>query len=314
VAGGVVLVVGSGRDGVIRAIRSELLRRKIETGFVDEDDAGAYAVVVRRSHARTGSFNVRGGDCVGHRPVIGMFLRHTHPSIRGAPMDVDALARLQLGVDEVADAAKCPVVNRPRAAVSNYSKFGQVVLLARAGFSVPRTLVTSIPEEARAFLERHGGRAILKGASNVPTLASLIDRRWVSRLRLVRNCPVLLQEYIPGDDVRVHVIGDTTVATRLVSRDEDYRRALRRDPTAVRVEPTTLSASLRSLAVRVTRRLGLMVAGLDFKRTREGRLVCLELNPYPQFTFYERAGGQVITRKVVDLLLAPRPRRSVVFA
>ena len=39
---------------------------------------------------------------------------------------------------------------------SNGSKPFQLELIRRQGFSVPETLVTTDPEEARAFFERHG--------------------------------------------------------------------------------------------------------------------------------------------------------------
>ena len=45
----------------------------------------------------------------------------------------------------------CPVVNRLGGGMSNNSKPYQALLLTRAGFRVPPTLVTNDPEAARAF-------------------------------------------------------------------------------------------------------------------------------------------------------------------
>ena len=50
------------------------------------------------------------------------------------------------------------------------------------------------------------------------------------------------------------------------------------------------------------------------KENRDGRLVALELNPYPQFTFYESRSGQPITRAVVDHLIHNQITDSNVFA
>ena len=41
------------------------------------------------------------------------------------------------------------------------------------------------------------------------------------------NCPTQFQEYIPGSDVRVHVAGESVIATEIDSTADDYRYAAR---------------------------------------------------------------------------------------
>ena len=57
------------------------------------------------------------------------------------------------------------VVNRPRASSTNGSKPLQQ-LIAEHGFSVPRTLVTTVPEEARRFFDECRGRVVYKSISH----------------------------------------------------------------------------------------------------------------------------------------------------
>ena len=47
------------------------------------------------------------------------------------------------------------------------------------------------------------------------------------RLDDVVTCPTQLQKYIPGDDVRVHVVGDDVFPARIESGADDYRYATR---------------------------------------------------------------------------------------
>jgi glutathione synthase/RimK-type ligase-like ATP-grasp enzyme len=68
------------------------------------------------------------------------------------------------------------------------------------------------------------------------------------------------------------------------------------------VGPAELSPAVVDRCVDFARGQGLVLSGMDFKETPGGRLVALELNPFPQFTFYERRGGQPITRAVAAYL------------
>jgi glutathione synthase/RimK-type ligase-like ATP-grasp enzyme len=55
--------------------------------------------------------------------------------------------------------------------------------------------------------------------------------------------------------------------------------------------------------VRVARSLGLVSAGVDLRRTPDGRWFCFEANPTPAFAFYEQYTGQRIADGLIDALL-----------
>jgi glutathione synthase/RimK-type ligase-like ATP-grasp enzyme len=174
--------------------------------------------------------------------------------------------------------------------------------------------VTNNPDAARVFYEACGRHVIFKGASNVMTFAQILTPEMLPRLELLPHCPTLFQEYVAGADYRVHVIGRKTFVTRLIAEREDYRRSALADDSPVRVEPARLAAKVLARCVRFTRRLGLHASGIDFKESPRGRLVALELNPYPQFTFYEGRSGQPLIKAVIDYLTQCRTRTANVFA
>jgi glutathione synthase/RimK-type ligase-like ATP-grasp enzyme len=307
-----ILVLGSGRDKVFPQV-NECLR---EFGHpflaVDEDDPGRYSVA-REGLNGASVFRVVGGDCDGQRPVQSIFVRHA--VARTLELEqLDAMGQLQGALNFMLCAARCPTINPPASALSNYSKPYQAALLAEAGFDIPRSLVTNIPEAARSFWDECNGEVIYKGVSNVTTLAQLLTPDTLPRLDLLPCSPTLFQEYVAGDDYRVHVVGDRAFVTRIVAENVDYRRTSLIESQEIRVEAAELEPDVVDRCIAFTHRLGLVVSGMDFKQQVSGRLVALELNPYPQFTFYDRRSGQPITRAVVEYLMQNQALESNVFA
>jgi glutathione synthase/RimK-type ligase-like ATP-grasp enzyme len=200
----------------------------------------------------------------------------------------------------VASATRATVVNRPSAGISNGSKPFQLQLIAAAGLSVPETLVTTDPAAARNFLAQHG-RVVYKSVSGVRSIVAALEAGDRDRLDGVSSGPVQLQRWIGGRDVRVHVVGERCFATAVDSAADDYRYGARKgvDPTLTAVD---VPPSLQERLVALTRRLGLLVAGIDLRVTAAEQWFCFEVNPSPGFTFYEDATGQPIGDAIADLL------------
>lgn len=307
-----ILIVGSCTDTVSAALVHQLRAGGHPFQVVDEDHPDRYSV--RRDRVgREAGYRVLGGGCDGESPVGSIFVRHAVARSLDAER-IASLSRLQEQLNRMLSGARCPTVNPPANAGSNYSKPFQVGLMAEAGFDVPRSLVTNIPDEARRFYDELGGRVIFKGISNVATFAQVLTPDNLDRLDRLSCCPTLFQEYVAGVDYRVHVVGDEAFVTRLRSRDEDYRRGARAGDPDLIIEPASLDGNALARCVEITQRLGLVVSGIDFKESPEGRLVALEVNPYLQFTFYEGRSGQPITQAVASYLARSTNDPSNVFA
>jgi glutathione synthase/RimK-type ligase-like ATP-grasp enzyme len=307
-----ILVLGSSADRVYPQLISHLRESGHRFTVVDEDHPEAYSIRCEAVDGRT-VYRVEGGGCDGLRPVGSIFVRHAVARTTNQRHLRD-LGLLQAKLNQVLLSTSCPVINPPSNASSNYSKPYQLGLLAEAGLDVPYSLVTNIPEEAQAFLEECKGQVIFKGVSNVPTLAQLLTAEKLPRLDFLPNSPTLFQEYVAGVDYRVHIVGDEAFVTRLVARNEDYRRSSLLNNESILVEAARLPSPLIAKCIGLTRRLGLVVSGIDFKEDSRGRIVALELNPYPQFTFYEGRSGQPITKAVVDYLVQNRTAVTNLFA
>jgi glutathione synthase/RimK-type ligase-like ATP-grasp enzyme len=123
----------------------------------------------------------------------------------------------------------------------------------------------------------------------------------IQDLDLVRNLPTQFQEYIPGTNVRVHTIGRKHFATEIESDAVDYRYAARFG-SSISVRPCALPSKIASRCVELARAFGLRFAGIDLKRTAQGRYYCFEVNPSPAYSYYEEQTGQPIAEALVDYL------------
>jgi glutathione synthase/RimK-type ligase-like ATP-grasp enzyme len=195
------------------------------------------------------------------------------------------------------------VINRPSASASNASKPYQQQWIARYGFATPRTLVTTVPEEARRFTEACSGRVIYKSISGHRSIVRRLAGEEMGRLEQLRGCPTQFQEYIPGVEVRVHTAGSRVFATEIITDAIDYRYA-GEEGADREMRAMELPEEVAERCLRLAAGLGLAVAGIDLRRTPEGEYYCLEVNPSPGFTFYQSRTGQRIGEAVVDLLVA----------
>lgn len=193
------------------------------------------------------------------------------------------------------------VVNRSGPMGSNASKPYQAQLISAHGFSVPKTLITNDPELVRAFYQEHP-RVIYKSISGVRSIVQTLNERDLERIDRVRWCPIQLQAYVEGVDVRVHVVGSDVFATAVRSTATDYRYALREPGGAAELEAIDLPGELAERCITLATDLRLPFAGIDLKLTPEGQSFCFEVNPSPAFSYYEAHTGQPIARAVARYL------------
>jgi len=288
----VILLWGVPGDEPFDVVAGALGRLGANARLLDQRDTrGADVRIDAATGGATGSVTVAGG-MIDLGEVGAAYLRPQQSSSEGRAADAALVAW--------ADLTRAQVVNRPAAMAANNSKPYQLGLIARLGFEVPDTLVTTDPEEVRRFRRRHG-RVIYKSVSGMRSIVSKLHDEGLERLADVANGPTQFQEHIAGEDVRVHVVGEELFATSVRSRADDYRYASASgtlDLAAAEI-PATIADRCRAAA----RAMGLPVAGIDLRHAPDERWVCFEVNPSPAFTFYEHATGQPIGAAIARLLM-----------
>jgi hypothetical protein len=193
------------------------------------------------------------------------------------------------------------VVNRPSAMTPNDCKPFQARTLRSCGFSVPDTLITTDPDAVSEFRAKHA-RVVYKSISSVRSIVSELTDAQMARVDSVRWCPTQFQELILGTEYRVHVVGEEIFATEIESDAVDYRYAARQGLGAT-LRACTIPDDVAERCLAASRAMDLAFAGLDLKRTPDGRWCCFEVNPSPGFTFYEQTTGQSIADAVARLLI-----------
>ena len=239
--------------------------------------------------------------------LTGVYLRFLGPELRVPLPNIasDAVPAMYLeydaGLTVLFEDLPCTVVNRIAGGISNNSKPYQALLVRQCGLLTPPTLVTNDPEAAQQFYEDCQGEVIYKSLSGVRSIVRRLEPEQLNRLSLLRNGAAQFQAFIPGDNVRVHTVGDQLFATRIRCEAVDYRYASK-DGHPVAMEPTRLPAATAEACLRLAREMDLSFTGIDLKETPNGDYYCFEVNPCPGFSYYERHTGQPISTALADLL------------
>jgi glutathione synthase/RimK-type ligase-like ATP-grasp enzyme len=100
------------------------------------------------------------------------------------------------------------------------------------------------------------------------------------------------------------VVAEEVFACQVTSAADDYRYSSLQG-ARVEIRPFELSTELRDCCRSLAAALGLLVAGIDLRRTQQGKWYCFEVNPSPGFTYYEEATGQPIAQAIARLLMKP---------
>lgn len=192
------------------------------------------------------------------------------------------------------------VVNRPRDSASNGCKPYQARIIRQLGFKVPKTLITTTRAAALDFHEQQGG-IIYKSISGIRSRVTRLTPAHADRLADVACCPTQFQEFLPGRDFRVHVVGSEVFGCEIDCDADDYRYP---GDHPVTIRAAKIPSDIEERCLSLVRRMGLFVAGVDLRRTPSGEWCCFEVNPSPAFTFYEESSEQPIAAAIASLLIS----------
>lgn len=303
---------GLADEGPLRAVHDALQRMGADLRVLDQRRVSDFSVEPGAADATDGEL-LLGRERVALGEITGWYVRpydtRRVPAVARAGHG-SALWRRAVSLDdsllgwlEVTDAT---VVNRPGAMLANGAKPYQLRQIAQAGFDVPDTLVSTDPKAVLAFWRDHG-EVIYKSISGVRSTVARLRESDRSRLSDLAHCPTQFQAYIPGTDVRAHVVDDEVFACEIRSDSDDYRD--QRAAIPPRITPLRLPRELELRLVAMTRSMGLHVAGVDLRCSPAGKWVCFEVNPSPGFTYYEQLTGQGIAEAIARCLLTPARAR-----
>jgi glutathione synthase/RimK-type ligase-like ATP-grasp enzyme len=200
------------------------------------------------------------------------------------------------------------VVNPMATSWFHRSKPAADLRLRAAGIAGPRCLVTDDPAELRRFVEAVGDAGVIRKPVGGGGYCDVVDPDKLTDADLAGmvTAPVLFQERIRGDDLRVYVLdGEVIAAGRIYTTAIDYRG---HEDDVVGI---TADDELADLCCRVADTLDLVFTGIDVKRSADGALTVLDANPSPMFLAFERRMGQPVGERLAALLVAAAGRRKM---
>jgi hypothetical protein len=207
-----------------------------------------------------------------------------------------------------ADVTPARIVNRPSARAWGDSKPFQLRLIRSCGFDYPETIVTTDAEAALRFWKRHG-KVIYKSLSGIRSVIACLSPAHRKRLADLRWCPTQFQQYVPGTEYRVHVIGSRVFAGEIVSEAIDYRYA-ENEGLSAGIRIVKLPAQIANRCRLLASEMNLVAAGIDLRRTPDGRWNCLEVNTSPGFTYFEYEEDHPIATAIARVLMNDDPIRG----
>jgi hypothetical protein len=308
----VILLVSHRGDRHLRAIEAALQRRRAPAALLDTSRFPRRARLAFGYHGRreelcveTSTGLLRAAD------LRAIWWRRPLPFAPDPALPLGSHRRF--AARETAEAfaalwlsAEVDFVNDPRADEAAGRKGWQLRVARAAGLEVPRTCITNDPAAARAFLdEAGGGPVVYKALSATPEtwretrMVGPAERRL---LPLLRHAPVIFQEYVPGVDLRVTVVGERIFAAEIDARRARYPGDFRVDMERARVQPVRLPPGVEEGVRALLSAFGLSYAAIDLRRTGAGRHLFLELNPSGQWLFVEERTGLPITEALAERL------------
>lgn len=180
----------------------------------------------------------------------------------------------------------------------HYLKPHQLVLLMRAGISVPETLVTNNPAELQEFVKEFK-EVVYKPVAGGATCKLLVEKDLTAeRLDLLSAAPVLFQRAYRGADIRVFVLdGRILCALEIETEEIDYRG----HESAVRV--VDIPDAVAAMCLKAASVCSMVFTGVDVKRTSANEYRLLECNPSPMFIGFQARSGFPIDQELARYLV-----------
>lgn len=307
-ANDLIFLWGHASDGALLAVHQSLLKLGANVAFYDQRRVLKTEVHLIVDSKINGTLRVEDEEIdlerisAGYiRPFDSRWLPEIQRAGPNTPEWIHAV-NIEGALISWAEITPAFIINRPKFIASNTSKPHQSARINALGLAIPETLITTNPEAVQEFWEQHES-LIYKSVSATRSVVSRLTKDKLSELQNISSCPTQFQEYIPGNDYRVHVVGDEVFACEIVCSADDYRFAFAQDDK-VELRAFDLPDEIAELCRKLAIELGMAVAGIDLRCTPEGRWYCFEVNPVAGFAYYQEPCNHKIDDAIARLLMS----------
>jgi glutathione synthase/RimK-type ligase-like ATP-grasp enzyme len=181
----------------------------------------------------------------------------------------------------------------------------QLHLYDFSNLHIPDTAFTNDPDKLRSFYDTHE-RVIYKPVTRGGVPYELTDDDLTQeRLAKLATAPIQLQEYVPGDDIRVYILnGEVIGAMHYESEQFSFKLDLKNgNEDNIDIHPATVSEDIADTVTRAAQQAGLIFTAADVRRQADGTYSLLELNETPRFAAAHTHTDQDIAGPLAEFLL-----------
>ncbi|WP_086934107.1 ATP-grasp domain-containing protein [Agarilytica rhodophyticola] len=198
-----------------------------------------------------------------------------------------------------------PIYNPQKAMVISENKPLQLQIMREAGCTLPETLITNNPVQAKQFME-HLEHVIAKPAAGG---ALTINPKQLQEEELVhiRRSPAIFQQRIYGKDLRVMVLDNRVISCVCVCVPEgtlDFRGDKDYEEGSATYQHHTLPDDIQKICIKIAKNMGYRFCGIDIKLTDDNGYYFLEVNSSPIYLDVELKTGDAITQQLASALLS----------
>jgi ATP-grasp ribosomal peptide maturase len=317
-----VLILTDETDTPAERVAAELVSRGVPVVTLDTADfpkrVSIAAHIETSSTGWAGAIDAPGGE-VNLAEVGAIWLRRPTQfqmdKAMTAPERAFAYAEARNGFGGVLTALRqsgCLWLNDPMAAMRAEYKPVQLATAARIGLKIPKTIITSSPEEAYAWAEEikkpivykalggiwHADEGKVRAVYTTPIsdLTELLD----PALKLTTH---LFQERISkAYEARALVVGNDVHTVRIDAGSEQGRTDYRSDYGSLRYERIDLPHTLEDRLVELHERLHLIYGAVDLICDEQGQWYFLETNQSGEWGWLNLETGVPVHTALADIL------------
>ena len=311
-----VLVVAQTQDGTADLVEDALSARDADVARIDTADFPSSLSLA----ATPNDIDSPGWLCMRDRRIN---LASVHSVYRRSPAQFTfppgmseteqrfATFESVFGLGGVLAAQPWRWIDRPEAVADASYKPRQLRVAAECGLVVPRSLVTNIGAQARAFAAEVGALVYKSMSTGVVTERNELRIIYTSRLtadnlddEAIGLCCHLFQEWVPKIfDVRLTAVGDRCFAVAVHASSPEAKVDWRSRYSDLSYEVCETPDPVRHGVVAYLRTFGLTFGAFDFSVTPDGRWWFLECNPAGQWGWLADETGLPIAEAIADELV-----------
>lgn len=192
------------------------------------------------------------------------------------------------------------------------NKIFQLSIAKHVGFKIPKTLISSNPDEILEFI-KSCRRSIIKPLNPTVILDHVIYTNEVKDKHLdeienAKYSPSIYQELVNKSyELRITVVGREIFSAKIYSQDDeataiDWRVKPKLNDYSVRMEPIDIPAKVEQRILELMGNLGLDFGCIDMIVTPENDYIFLEINPNGQWYFVQLRTEQKIAKAIANRL------------